>query len=198
MGRERDFGKPSCIYWGGSVQMKRIVKTVEEPAVSGPEGYVGELYEAHALWAFRFAYMLTGAREVAEDLVQEAFLRAFNQLMTLREGEAFPGYLRTTILNAARGHFRRQKIERLSLRRLALLDRSPNTAPHDVGQREHLWRALQRLPWRQRAALVLRYYEDLSERGAARALGTSVPAIKGLVSRGTKALRAELQQTEGG
>lgn len=178
--------------------MRRIVETVEERAVDGHEGYLGELYEAHALWAFRFAYMLTGVREVAEDLVQESFLRAFNQPMAVREGEAFPGYLRTTILNAARGHFRRKRIERLSIRRLALLDRIPAAPPHDVGQREHLWRALQRLPYRQRAALVLRYYEDLSERDAAQALGTSVPAIKALVSRGTKALRAELQQTEGG
>jgi RNA polymerase sigma-70 factor (sigma-E family) len=180
-----------------NVTLTRIVKTAEERAVRGHEGYLGDLYEAHALKAFRFAYMLTGTREVAEDLVQEAFLRAFDQLMALRKPEAFPGYLRTTILNAARGHFRRQRIERLSLRRIALLDRSAPTPPPDVGEREHLWRALQRLPYRQRAAIVLRYYEDLSERDAARALETSVPAIKALVSRGTKTLRAELQ-TEGG
>lgn len=173
------------------------MRAVEDRAGSGNEEHLGELYEAHALKAFRFAYMLTGTREVAEDLVQEAFLRAFDQLASLREREAFPGYLRTTILNVARGYFRRHRIERLSLRRLALFDRSAAAPPPDVGDRERLWRALQRLPYRQRAALVLRYYEDLSERETARTLGTTVAAIKALVSRGTKALRAELEQTQG-
>jgi RNA polymerase sigma factor (sigma-70 family) len=74
-----------------------------------------------------------------------------------------------------------------------LLARNLQGDPPDVEQREGLWRALQRLPYRQRAALVLRYYEDLSEREAAEALGTSVAAIKALVSRGTKQLRTELE-----
>jgi RNA polymerase sigma-70 factor (sigma-E family) len=174
------------------------VKRVEEQAVSDHEGYLGELYETHALWAFRFAYMLAGDREVAEDLVQEAFLRAFDRLGTLRERDAFPGYLRTTILNAARGHFRRQRSERLTLRRVGRLDRGLPAPPPDVGERERLWRALQRLPYRQRAALVLRYYEDLPELDAARALGTSVAAIKALVSRGTSALRSGLEEEGGG
>jgi len=179
-------------------ELDAVMKRVEEPAVSDDEGYLGELYEAHALWAFRFAYMLAGAREVAEDLVQEAFLRVFDRLEALREPDAFPGYLRATILNAARGHFRRQRIERVTLRRVGRLGQGPTVPPPDVGERDRLWLALQRLPYRQRAALVLRYYEDLSELDAARALGTSVSAIKALVSRGTSALRAVLDQGEGG
>jgi RNA polymerase sigma factor (sigma-70 family) len=141
--------------------------------------------------------VLTGVREVAEDLVQEAFLRAFGQLDTLREQAAFPGYLRQTVLNQARAHFRRRRIERLSVRRHALLAGSPPGVPPDVEQRDSLWRALQRLPYRQRAALVLRYYEDLSESEAAQVLGTSVSAVKALVSRGTRALRAELEPSGG-
>jgi RNA polymerase sigma factor (sigma-70 family) len=108
------------------------------------------------------AYVLTCVREVAEDLVQEAFLRAFDRLDTLREPDAFPGYLRQTVLNLARAHLRRQRVERLSLRWHALLVGSPHGVPADIKQREGLWLALQRLPYRQRAALVLRYYEDLS------------------------------------
>lgn len=169
------------------------MQTFEGRAVSDREQHLAELYEAHALRALRFAYVLTGVREVAEDLVQEAFLRAFDRLDTLRERDAFPGYLRQTVLNLARAHFRRQWIERLSLRRHALLAGSPHGVPPDIEQREGLWRALQRLPYRQRAALVLRYYEDLSEGEAAEVLATSVSAIKALVSRGKKALRAELK-----
>jgi RNA polymerase sigma factor (sigma-70 family) len=62
----------------------------------------------------------------------------------------------------------------------------------DVGAREDLWRALATLPARQRAALVLRYYEDLSERDTAAALRCSVAAVKSLVARGSDALRAVL------
>ena len=59
----------------------------------------------------------------------------------------------------------------------------------DVGAREDLWKALATLPARQRAALVLRYYEDLSERETAEVLGCSVAAVKSLVARGGGALR---------
>jgi len=59
----------------------------------------------------------------------------------------------------------------------------------DVGAREDLWQALRELPARQRAALVLRYYEDLSERDTAASLGCSVAAVKSLVQRGSHALR---------
>jgi DNA-directed RNA polymerase specialized sigma24 family protein len=62
----------------------------------------------------------------------------------------------------------------------------------DVGEREDLWRELAMLPARQRAALVLRYYEDLSERDAAEALGCSLSALKSLVARGSDTLRTSL------
>jgi RNA polymerase sigma factor (sigma-70 family) len=169
------------------------VQTFRGRAVGEQEQHRAELYETHALRALRLAYVLTGAREVAEDLVQEAFLRAFDRLHTLREQEAFPGYLRQTVLNLARAHFRRSRLERLALRRHALLARDLQGDPLDVEQRDGLWRSLQRLPYRQRAALVLRYYEDLSERQAAEALETSVAAIKALVSRGIRQLRTELE-----
>ena len=65
-----------------------------------------------------------------------------------------------------------------------------------VAGREDLWRSLSVLPARQRAALVLRYYEDLSERDTAEVLGCSLPAVKSLVVRGTEALRAEIPRGE--
>jgi RNA polymerase sigma factor (sigma-70 family) len=65
--------------------------------------------------------------------------------------------------------------------------------PPDVAARDELWRALLRLPVRQRSALFFRYYEDLSEAAAADALGCSVSALKSLVNRGLKELRAQLE-----
>ena len=174
-----------------------VVRTAEGQTVEDWGRLLADLYESHAVRALRFAYLLSGAREVAEDLTQEAFLAAFDRLDTLRDPRALPGDLRTTILNLARAHFRRQRIERLAIARHVRLARPSQEQPPDVGERERLWHALQRLPFRQRAALVLRHYEDLSEKDTARALGTSVSGLKALAFRGTQALRAQLDTQEG-
>ena len=63
----------------------------------------------------------------------------------------------------------------------------------DVGARADLWTSLTLLPARQRAALVLRYYEDLSERETAEVLGRSVGAVKSLTARGVQTLRGEIR-----
>jgi RNA polymerase sigma factor (sigma-70 family) len=63
----------------------------------------------------------------------------------------------------------------------------------DVGTREMLWAALMELPARQRAALVLRYYEDLSERQTAEILAASTAAVRSLVARGVEALRQRIR-----
>lgn len=153
-----------------------------------------QLYERHALRAFRLAYVLTGNREQAEDLMQEAFSRSFAQIETIQDPEAFGGYLRTTLLNLARAQHRRSQLERLSLVRSASGLRVVAEVQPSVEERDRLWIALHRLPYRQRAALVLRYYEDLSEREAARALGVSVASIKSLVARGVKTLRRQITE----
>ena len=62
----------------------------------------------------------------------------------------------------------------------------------DIALRTDLWQSVLRLPTRQRAALVLRYYEDLSEREAADLLRCTVPALKSLVARGMDALRLDV------
>ena len=66
----------------------------------------------------------------------------------------------------------------------------------DVAGRQDMWSALSGIPARQRAALVLRYYEDLSERDTAEVLGCSLPAVKSLIARGTEALRGEIPRGE--
>jgi RNA polymerase sigma factor (sigma-70 family) len=157
-----------------------------------------QLYERHALRAFRFAYVVTGNREQAEDLTQEAFSRAFARIETIQDSEAFGGYLRTTLLNLARAQHRRGRLERLSLLRSARRELTNADGLPSVEERERLWIALHRLPYRQRAALVLRYYEDLSEREAARTLGVSMASLKGLVARGIGTLRLQIIEDEGG
>ena len=157
-------------------------------------GRLGELYAAHAPDAVRLAYLLTGDRAMAEDLVHEAFVRLFGRFRDLRNPDAFGPYLRTTVVNLARSHFRRRRVERDYVDRTA---GQPDVhAAVDVEGREAMWRAVQTLRPRQRAAIVLRYYEDLTEAQTAEVLGCAVGTVKSLVSRGIDQLRRELRGSE--
>jgi RNA polymerase sigma-70 factor (sigma-E family) len=161
-------------------------------AVGSEGGRLGELYEAHAPDSVRLAYLLTGDRHLAEDLVQEAFVRLFGRFRDLRNPEAFGAYLRTTVVNLARSHFRRRQVERAYVEREG---HDPDPPP-DPGGREDMWQALQRLRPRQRAGIVLRFYEDLTEAQTADILGCAVGTVKSLVSRGIDQLRGQLQRGE--
>lgn len=149
------------------------------------------LYSEHVRGAVRLAFLMTGDEHQAQDIAQEAFVRIAGRFQDLRNPDAFPGYLRTTVLNLSRGHLRRLRTQRAYLQRRT---RTKDTeTASDAEGRDEMWRALQALPHRQRAALVLRYYEDLSERQAADTLGCSVSAMKSLVTRGLQALRSEME-----
>jgi RNA polymerase sigma-70 factor (sigma-E family) len=152
---------------------------------------LGELYERHAPAAGRLAYLLTGDHALAEDLVQEAFVRVVGRFRHLRVPDAFETYLRRTIVNLHASQLRRRRLERAHLEREKARRRESSSMP-DVGVREELWRALLQLPARQRAAIVLRFYEDLSERETAEALGCSANAAKSLIARAMQTLRAKI------
>lgn len=139
----------------------------------------------------RLAYLLTGDRDAADDVVQEAFARLGTRLVTLRDPERASAYLIRTVVNLSRGHGRgvtrtRRLAERL---RSALPPLPAETHAHD-----EVTAGLLRLPPRQRAAIFLRYYEDRSEREAAEALGCSVAALRSLTFRALEALRTELKE----
>jgi RNA polymerase sigma-70 factor (sigma-E family) len=163
-----------------------------EAAVTEPEaGRLGELYQAHAPEAARLAYLLIGDRALAEDLVHEAFVRLFGRFRDLRNPEAFRSYLRTTVVNLSRSHFRHRRVERAYLEREGRMPAPPGPEPPG---RQELWESLQALRPRQRAAIVLRYYEDLTEAQTAEVLGCAVGTVKSLVSRGLHQLRTELSR----
>jgi RNA polymerase sigma-70 factor (sigma-E family) len=168
-------------------------RTVEEVTTPTERDRLETLYAAHAPDAARLAYLLTGDRALAEDLVQEAFVRMFGRFRDLRNPEAFGAYLRKTVVNLAKSHFRRRIVERSYVEREA---RQPVQTVEQPGHREEMWDVLQRLTPRQRAAVVLRYYEDLSEAQTADVLGCAVGTVKSLVSRGLEQLRAGLSEGE--
>ena len=146
------------------------------------------LYQQHSPAAYRLAYLITGESELAEDLVQDAFVRLIGRFTRLRDPDAFDAYLRRTVVNLSYSTFRRRRMERAHLDGQTA---PPTTGLPDVETADELWGQLHRLAPRQRAALVLRYYEDLSEQQTADLLGCPVRTVKSLVARGLAAMRAQ-------
>jgi RNA polymerase sigma factor (sigma-70 family) len=153
---------------------------------------LGELYDLHAPEGYRLAFRLTGDREAAADIVQDAFVKLFGRFADLREPEAFASYLRRTVVNLATDRFRRLRAERLRDSRQQAVARSESADLPDIETRQVIGQLLRRLPRRQQAALILRFYEDLSEQQTAEILGCSVAAVRNLVLRGMDGLRRSL------
>jgi RNA polymerase sigma-70 factor (sigma-E family) len=169
-----------------------VVTQEREQTRNDEGGRLEELYRAHAPDALRLAYLLTGDRALAEDLAQDAFVKVLGRFRDIRNRDAFWWYLRRTVVNLSRSHFRHRRVER------AWLDRQrPEETPasaDDVDERDRMRRALMTLRREQRAAIVLRYFEDLSEADTAEILRIPVGTVKSTVSRGIERLRAELEQ----
>lgn len=156
-----------------------------------PTSRIGELYLGHADSAVRLAYLLTGDRDLAEDLVQDAFVRLAGRLVHLRDPGAFEAYLRKMVVNLSNSYFRRRRVERTyEVRERGMLNVA--TPAHSVEERAALAAALRKLPTRQRAAIVLRFYQDLSEAQTADVIGCRPGTVKSLVSRGLETLRKEI------
>jgi len=167
----------------------------EAKAAAPSTSRIGELYLGHADSAVRLAYLLTGNRDVAEDLVQDAFVRLAGRLVHLRDPGAFDAYLRKTVVNLANSYFRRRRVERnYEQRARGMVAAVPPGQPTE--ERAALAAALRALPQRQRAALVLRFYEDLSEAQTADVIGCRPGTVKSLVSRGLETLRKQMESEE--
>jgi RNA polymerase sigma-70 factor (sigma-E family) len=167
--------------WGGGI-------------ASMPRAHLADLYEEHVGRAVALATLLTGDRYAAEDIAHDAFLRVAGRLRDLRDPTAFGGYLRTTVVNLCRARGRRLTRERSALRREPGADAIE--ADTSADERDELWSLIGRLPYRQRAAIVLRYWEDLSERQIADALRCSPRAVNALLSRAMGTLRDGIGGTE--
>jgi RNA polymerase sigma-70 factor (sigma-E family) len=154
-------------------------------------GRLAELYEAHADGARRLAYLLTGDRTVAEDLVHDAFVKLAGRLAHIRDPQAFEAYLRRMVLNLSRMHFRRRRVERMYVQG-AMAKNSAAPDPPDTDARVTLRQALLALPERQRAALVLRFYLDVPDDQSAELLGCRPGTVRSLVSRGLDGLRRKV------
>jgi RNA polymerase sigma-70 factor (sigma-E family) len=141
----------------------------------------------------RTAYLLTGNRADAEDLVQSALAKTYLAWDRIEDRAALDGYVRRAMVNTHISWWRRRRVEEFPT------DDIPDqaVADHPVGSdmQESLRRAVSRLPQRMRDAVMLRYYEDMSEAEVAAVLGVSLGTVKSTVSRAVAKLRidADLQ-----
>jgi len=130
----------------------------------------------------RLANLLTGSESTAEDVVHDAFLGFARHVATVDNPD---GYLRTSVVNLSRtAHRRRGRVERLAP------DRVTTTSIPEV---DETWAALRRLPERQRAALVLRFYEDLPFDAVGELLGCPAATARSLAHRGLARLKETLR-----
>ena len=169
-------------------------RTVAATSAVAQRPSLEELYERHLPAAVALARLIARDADVAEDLAQEAFIRAAARFGRLRDPAAFEAYLRRTVVNLCRRRWRRRRLERAYERST----REPVARLADVEERDELWSAIATLPYRQRAAVVLRYYEDLSESQTADVLRCSPRAVNALVSRAMATLRTTLKEDERG
>src|SRR2546425_9958607 len=94
-----------------------MLSSSEDRLAATDTGRLGELYVRHGDAAVRLAYLLTGDRALAEDLVQDAFVKLAGRLVHLRDPGAFDAYLRRTVVNLANSYYRRKRLERAYLKR---------------------------------------------------------------------------------
>ena len=136
---------------------------------------------------YRTAYLLLGEHGAAEDLAQAALTKTYVAWPRIRETAAAHGYARTTLLNEARGLFRRSSWRReIASDALPEPDPEPGTDPSD---RPTVLGALRLLPPRQRAVIVLRFYEDLSIEQTAALLDCTAGTVKSQTSAALAKLR---------
>ena len=146
----------------------------------------------NAQWGpqFRTAYLLTGDYQLAEDLLQTAFAKVFRSWSKVSRMGQPAAYTRKIVTNQALSWWRRRSSTEIPTQDIT----SGSHAGHEdrVTQASVVWAALATLPARQRAVMVLRYYEDLSEAEIADTLGISAGAVKSHASEARAALAQRL------
>lgn len=159
----------------------------------GPDR-IARLYREHATGAIRLAFLLVGNREQAEDLVQDAFTRIISRFHLRRHPDDFGAYLKRVVINLAASRGRRRHLESRFLDRERSFAASAPNLYVDIEQRDLLLRALLKLPERQRLVVVLRIYEDLSEKDVAKTLRLSPSAVRSTLHRAMNALRDNMKE----
>lgn len=164
--------------------------TLPDSAAPSYEEYVASRWPA----LYRTAYLLTASHADAEDLVQSALVKAYLSWPKVAAAASPDAYMRRILTNTFLSGRRLLRVTRERL-----VDEAPETpvAPPTSEERLTLWPHVADLPPRQRAVVVLRYYEDLTEQQIADTLGCSTGTVKSTASNALKTLKARIASTEG-
>lgn len=164
----------------------------------GREHRIEALFTAHYPSLCRLAYLLVSDRMLAEEIVMDAYLRAFVAWGRIRDLDRADAYLRRTVVNLAHTRSRRRIVERRS--NAAVSERAAPAAPWDPERYESdrlVWAAVQSLPHRQRSTVVLRYYLDLPVREIADSMQCSVGTVKSQLAKARATMAGTLGPVHG-
>jgi RNA polymerase sigma-70 factor (sigma-E family) len=167
-----------------------------ENVMNGRDEEFGEFMRDRASPLHQSAYLLCGDWHLAHDLVQDTLAKAYLHWPRVRRADSPDAYVRRILLNEVRGRWRGRE-------RTATVSRFPEgrepvspDAADELARRAGLLQALHALPLRQRATIVLRYLEGMSERETAAVLGCSEGTVKSQSARALGTLRSYLDRTE--
>ena len=156
---------------------------------------LGAFIDARSGSLLRFAYLLTGDYGLAEDLLQNSLIKVYLSWNSIRDRGALEAYTRTVITRTQLSWWRRparREVLGVEPTERAVRDHLNVREGTPVDERDELWLLLATLGPRQRAVLVLRFYEDLSEAEIARVLGCTTGTVKSQLSRGLARLRERM------
>jgi RNA polymerase sigma-70 factor (sigma-E family) len=168
-----------------------------QPGRAEREDVMLRLFDEHYVPLCRLAFVILGDHALAEEIVMEALLRTFSGWGRLRDPGRADVYLRRAVINLSRTRIRRKILER---RVSASLEKRRVDTPHpDLRENAAVvWAAVRGLPERQRACVVLFYYEDLPESQIAEILDCAVGTVKSQLSKARAKLELALRDDFGG
>ena len=173
--------------------------TGTETGVWTADDAVTHLFAAHFRPLVRVAALLLHDDGAAEEITQDAFVGLHRAWGRLRDPDKAVAYLRQSVVNRSRSALRHRTVVDRFLRRQGPSPTEPSAETHALAaeRQAEMLAAVRTLPLRQREALVLRYYADLSEAQTADAMGISPGAVKSHTARGIAALRQLIERPGG-
>ena len=174
-----------------SIPSARTEETGEAAADLSEDHAFREFVRARRHALLRTAYLLTGNLADAEDLVQSALAKTYLAWHRIVDRGAVDSYVRRAMVNTQISWWRRRRLEEFPTDEIP--DQATVDYPVSTDVQDSLRQAIDRLPQRMRAAVMLRYYEDMTEAEVAEVLGVSVGTVKSTVSRAVAKLRTDFE-----
>lgn len=160
---------------------------------AGDQSAFAQLVQRHLNDVLAFVERMTGQRADAEDIAQDTFAKAWQQAKKWKPGRAqYRTWLFQVAMNRARDGWRRQRPSEVLDEEMVCPQPGPEQQSHANAQSQRVQLALQALPERQRAAILLSHYHGLSNIEASQTLNISIEAVESLLGRARRALRQSL------